>query len=73
MAGKGSLVLDSASANHWGALEYLQFMISGEMGGRARLRVAAESGDIREPIKPAGELAYATSSCIIAFASWKIR
>jgi hypothetical protein len=73
MAGKGSRTSDSASANRWGALEYLQFMMSGDMGGSARPGVEADNGDKRESIEPAGELAYATSSCIIVVASWKIR
>jgi hypothetical protein len=47
-------------------------MISGDIGGSARPGVEADSGDTRESMERAEELAYPTSTCIIAVASWKI-
>jgi hypothetical protein len=66
-------MLDSAPASCWDALEYLQFMTSGEMGGILGPGVLGDTGTLRESMEPVGELAYATSSCIIAVASWNIR
>ena len=57
MAGNGSRTSDSASASRWGAVEYLQFLISGDMGGSARAGVVGDKGDMRESMDPAGELA----------------
>jgi hypothetical protein len=61
---------DSAPASCWGALEYLQFMMSGGILGPG---VLVDTGDMRESMGLVGELAYATSSCIIAVVSWNIR
>lgn len=57
MAGNGSRTSDSASASRWGAVEYLQFLISGDVGGSARAGVVGDKGDMRESMEPAGELA----------------
>lgn len=48
-------------------------MASGEMGGILGPGVLVDIGEMHKSMEPAGELAYATSSCIIVVASWDIR